>query len=180
MTDIYQTFGIDTDHPKVERVEAETSDYAKYGVDEGDLFFTRSSLVLSGIAQCNVVRHVKEPTLFECHVMRLRPNRDEVNSDFLAMYAQSHTARLFLMRQAKHVTMTTISQPDLIILPVPVPSLGEQQQIANRVLAVEAQWRREAGLLEKFRQQKSGLMQDLLTGKVRVKVDEAEVACAHA
>lgn len=32
---------------------------------------------------------------------------------------------------------------------------------------------------DKLRSVKSGLMQDLLTGKVRVKVDEAEEVAAH-
>jgi hypothetical protein len=33
--------------------------------------------------------------------------------------------------------------------------------------------------LAKYREQKTGLMQDLLTGKVRVKVDATEEVAAH-
>ena len=40
--------------------------------------------------------------------------------------------------------------------------------------------RRNGGLVEKLTVQKTGLMQDLLTGKVRVKVDESEEAPADA
>jgi type I restriction enzyme, S subunit len=89
VTDLYQPYGIDTDYPAVERIEASDADVQKYGVADGDLFITRSSLVLTGIAHCNIVQRVKEPTLFECHVMRLRPNKQTIKPDFLALYLES-------------------------------------------------------------------------------------------
>ncbi len=49
VTDLYQPYGIDTDNPAVERVEGSSADFKKYCVMEGDLFITRSSLVLTGL-----------------------------------------------------------------------------------------------------------------------------------
>ena len=171
VTDLYQPYGIDTDHPAVERVEATEADFQKYGVAEGDLFFTRSSLVLTGIAYCNIVRNVKEPTLFECHVIRIRPNTELMVPDFLALFAQTHVARCFFMAQAKQVTMTTVSQPDICKLLVPVPPKREQHRITTSILSVETKWRQESTYARKLKGEKTGLMQDLLSGKVRVKVD---------
>lgn len=89
VSELYQDFGIDTRLTSVERVEADPSDYENYKVEEGDIFFTRSSLVLSGIAWCNVIRNVFEPTLYECHVMRLKPNKSLVASDFLSLFCKT-------------------------------------------------------------------------------------------
>jgi type I restriction enzyme S subunit len=169
VSEIYQPFGIDTDLEKVERIAASQNDLKNYGASEGDLFFTRSSLVLGGIAYCNILRQVNEPTLFECHVMRIRPNKSKIVPEFLALFCQSHIARLFLMSRAKHVTMTTISQPELESLNVPVPSSTEEQRaIVNAILSSDAVTRRNEIQRDKLISLKTALMQDLLTGKKRV------------
>ena len=52
-----------------------------------------------------------------------------------------------------------------------MPSLPEQRLIVSRVALIDSRLRSEEGFLVKLRQQKHGLMHDLLTGKVRVKVE---------
>jgi type I restriction enzyme S subunit len=169
VSEIYQPFGIDTRLEKVERIDATHEDLQKYGVSEGDLFFTRSSLVLEGIAHCNIIREIHEPTLFECHVMRIRAAKAKIVPEYLALYCQSHLARLFLMSRAKHVTMTTISQPELEALPIAFPcNLTEQQAIANAALSSDSAIRQSRISHGKFRSLKTALMQDLLTGRKRV------------
>lgn len=179
VTDLYQPYEIDTDHSAVQRVQATDSDYGKYRVEDGDLFLTRSSLVLGGIAHCNIVRRVKEPTVFECHVMRIRPNKNLVVPDFVAFYSTTPPARSYFMARAKQVTMTTIDQAAIGGLPVPVPSLDEQQVVASSILAIQLKIHSESKSVARLKCLKTGLMQDLLTGKVRVKVDEAEEVAAN-
>ncbi len=179
VSEIYQPFGIDTGHHKVERVRAKVNDLLKYGVKLGDVFFTRSSLVLEGIAHCNIIRYIKEPTLFECHVMRIQLKKDEIIPEFLTLFCQSHIARIFLMSRAKHVTMTTISQPELEELIVPVPQqIEEQSKIVDSVLSCEQAIRHSERERQKLRSLKIALMQDLLTGKKRVTalLNDTEVA----
>jgi len=169
VSEIYQPFGIDTNQKDVERVSATQDDFIKYGVSEGDLFFTRSSLVLSGIAHCNIIRAINEPTVFECHVMRIRPDKSTIVPEFLALFCQSNVARLFLMSRAKHVTMATISQPELEALKIPVPpTIEEQLAIVDAVLESEKSARRAENTRNKLQRLKVALMQDLLTGKRRV------------
>jgi type I restriction enzyme S subunit len=170
VTDIYQSFGIDTDHKKVERVQVSDSDYLKYKAKKGDLFFTRSSLVLSGIAKCNILREEKERTVFECHVMMLRPNSEVIDSDYLALYCLTSLARNLFMSYAKQVAMTTISQDDMSCLPVLLPSKKEQVLISQRIVQIQDLITKESNTLNKQTQLKQGLMQDLLTGKVQVEV----------
>ena len=57
---------------------------------------------------------------------------------------------------------------------------GEEDFSSTVLDHLEAQIEIEKRNLEKRRRVKTGLMQDLLTGKVRVKVDESEEVTAHA
>jgi type I restriction enzyme, S subunit len=168
VSELYQDYGIDIKLESVERVEVNAADYKKYKVEIGDLFFTRSSLVLAGIAKCNIVRKLQESTVYECHVMRLKPNQELVVPDFLALFCQTRPARDYLMARAKQVAMTTISQPDIQNMPIPKPDLNEQIRIVERVIKVIEIESSQKKYLEKLQSQKKGLMQDLLTGEVRV------------
>lgn len=57
-----------------------------------------------------------------------------------------------------------------------MPPLPEQQLIVGRVALIGNRLGREEEFLAKLRQQKHGLMHDLLTGRVRITVNEAEAA----
>lgn len=62
---------------------------------------------------------------------------------------------------------------DLIRIPLAVPqSLKEQCVISERLQSIDESINREEWALTKLRQQKQGLMHDLLTGRVRVPITE--------
>jgi len=164
--DLYQPFGIDLD--LVERVRATESELKRFEVKTGDIFFTRSSLVLSGIAHCNIIRCLKEPALFESHVMKMIPNQDKVVPEFLAHWCRSAFARTFFMSRARQVTMATISQPDILPLLVALPDKQEQTKIIDLLDGSDDSIRAEKSNCDKLKLIKSGLMSDLLTGRVRV------------
>lgn len=65
-------------------------------------------------------------------------------------------------------------------MPCLVPTSDEQRRIAARSDAHAIIIENTLLSLSNFRQVKIGLMQDLLTSKVRVKVDEAEEVAADA
>ena len=171
VTDLYQPFRINIYEHKVERVEASQEDYVKYAVAPGDIFFTRSSLVLDGIAHCNISVKLPEKAIYECHVMRLRPNQQKINPLFLAYFCRTHYARRYFMTIAKQVTMVTISQPDIEKFLVAFPrSIKEQEIIAGKIQSCDDNLCNERVSLKKYNNLKQGLMADLLTGRVRVQV----------
>ncbi len=55
---------------------------------------------------------------------------------------------------------------------VPLPSLSEQEAISNAIDAADKEMKNHQEQLENLQQQKKALMQQLLTGKRRVKVDK--------
>lgn len=127
--DIYQgDFKIKPD--KLERIDCTSDEIENYKVDAGDLFFVRSSLKQSGIAVVAVAGPCVEELVFECHLIRARPNAALVNSRYSSFLLNSETYRATLIAKAKMTTMTTIDQEAILSLVLTVPPLKEQQVIA--------------------------------------------------
>lgn len=96
-------------------------------------------------------------------------NEKRVNSDFFLHWLSSHEAKERIRKSAQGSVRDTVSFADFGAIPFPLPSLAQQQQIAESLNAA----RQEIDLLKKqteaYRKQKRGLMQKLLTGAWRVK-----------
>lgn len=149
-----------------ERFDSSVTEKQRYGVQRGDIFFTRSSLNLAGIAQTSFMADDPHDAVFECHVMRLRPNRTVVIPRFLKEWCLSPYARRHFMSHAKQVTMTTIAQDGIVSLLCPVPSLEEQQAAVAIMDGYDCEISTEQKKLAKLRLQHQGLLHDLLTGTV--------------
>ncbi len=166
VADLYR--GQNVDLGRCERFAATAAEIDRYGARRGDIFFTRSSLKLEGIAQTSFLDDEPDGAVFECHVMRLRPNPELAAPRFLKEWCVARNARTHFMSHAKQVTMTTISQDGISSLRCPVPPLPEQVEAVKRISAVDGRAAAEANDLRKARLLRSGLMDDLLTGRVRV------------
>ena len=68
-----------------------------------------------------------------------------------------------------------MTQEKLASVPMAAPSVDEQDRLIARFDGIDSILDREQDFLANLRQQKSGLMHDLLTGKVPIKVEEPEV-----
>lgn len=121
---------IKLDLSKVERVEVTKTEEKKYSIAKGDLFFCRSSLKREGIGWCCYALEVEEPSVFECHVMRVRLNPEIALPEFIAYYWRLSSVREEVIGKAKTSTMTTMNQEDLASIKIPLPPLAEQKRIA--------------------------------------------------
>lgn len=119
----------------LERVEVNGSEFEQYKVEEGDVFFCRSSLKPEGVAWTSQVSDVKEPAVFECHLIRARVEKSVIIPAFLSHYSRSSLARGYLVAHATVTTMATIDQPSVESLPIILPPLNIQE---NLVLELEA------------------------------------------
>ena len=131
VTDVYIDFEVPTSD--LERVPADQGEYESFSARPGDVIFNRSSLVLNGIGHACLVPDTEEKLVFECHLMRARPNPNEIDSRFLAHYALSPHGRQHLLSRAQTTTMTTIGQGDIREMVIPCPDLTTQRQIASHL-----------------------------------------------
>jgi type I restriction enzyme S subunit len=97
-----------------------------------------------------------------------RPDSDLIDSSFLAAWINSPLGRGFVLRGKAGGAQHNLNSGTLRELRCPLPSLDEQKEIMFRLDAVASAEQRQEKAVERLRSLKSGLLQDLLTGKVRV------------
>jgi type I restriction enzyme, S subunit len=94
-------------------------------------------LKLAGIGYNNVYLGESNNALFECHVIRISPDKNKLDPMFLNFTLRMPNQRQKLFKHAKTVTMSTIDQDGLLRLDLPVPPLHLQKQFAGQLEALE-------------------------------------------
>jgi len=90
-------------------------------------------------------------------------------------YNMLHSVRKFL-QLGNGSTFTEVSKSEIEKIKLPVPVYNEEQQAISCILiSCDESIRKEENALIKYRLIKQGLMADLLTGKVRVNLNEKKV-----
>jgi len=97
----------------------------------------------------------------------------EILNHFLYYYLDCIKSKFVL--QASGSTFLELSKNSFKTFHIPFPPIAEQHRIAEIILATDKRIEKEEAYRDKLLQIKKGLMQDLLTGMVRVKIpQEAE------
>lgn len=103
------------------------------------------------------------------HVFRVRADNRKLRFDYLAYWSASSFGKHYFVLNSKQSTnLASINSTQLKAFPVAKPTLEEQEEIESRLQSVDGLLRSSKDELHKLIAQKSGLMQDLLTGKVPV------------
>ncbi|MBN3573785.1 restriction endonuclease subunit S [Vibrio neptunius] len=100
-------------------------------------------------------------------------NESKTNMRWLSYVLSSGRTRKLISDAATGTSgsMKNISKPNLLSIEVAVPCPSEQFEIAKVIRAIDVRIEKRSQQLIQKRAIKKALMQDLLTGKVRVKVD---------
>ena len=100
-------------------------------------------------------------------MMLIRPN-NEFYSKYLYFYFQGDKFQSLIKEKVSGSSVPHIFQRDLINLKVVMPTLYEQEKIASILSKVDEKIEEYENKKEKLEELKKGLMQQLLTGKIRV------------
>jgi type I restriction enzyme S subunit len=120
------------------------------------------------------------PALNKADCFRARCNTDIMSNMFLMLFLNSEIAQRQTRRYEQGVTRPRINTGNMKRLLVCVPEMNEQKQFVAKFEAMQTAIHATQANLEILRQQKLGLMQDLLTGKVEVKVEQDSVEPVNA
>ncbi|WP_413732981.1 restriction endonuclease subunit S [Sodalis sp. RH20] len=171
--------GIDNVH--VERFEPEFrrfvnerkfKELAKYRVRPRDVVIT----IMGTVGRCCVIPDNLELGLSSKHLWTMTFDLEKVIPELICWQLNhSAWAKAWFRRAMQGGIMDAIQSSTLKTLHLPVPDINEQTLIYARYVKVSAQIQQESSLLKKLRKQKRGLMQDLLTGKVPVQVNELDM-----
>jgi len=103
-------------------------------------------------------------------VIGVRPSH-RCDAAYLEHFLRLPSLQAELIRASGSTGQAAIYLTHLKNVLVPVPTLEEQQCCGERLVALDTLISAESDHMQKLRLLKTGLMKDLLTGKVRVKVD---------
>ena len=103
-----------------------------------------------------------------------RPDEDQILLSFIVLYLNSSRGANALQSVSPGGAgrNKTLNQKEFLKLPIPVPPLAEQEKIVEINNKANAYLEIEQRKLETLNKIKSGLIQDLFTGRVRVKLNE--------
>ena len=148
-------------------VNVSKEELARFSLHPGDLLFARRSLKIEGSGKCVLVPKIDEPILFESSIIRITLNKMLAYPLFFLYYLNS-VGRKQISRMTRTVAVSGITGRDLQKIFIPLPSLHEQQKIAEILTTVDERLELLRKRKERLERTKKGLMEDLLTGKKRV------------
>lgn len=141
-----------------------------YEVKPGEVLMTRAG-PNSRVGVVALVRQTQGKLILSDKLYRLIP-RDCIKPDFLAYTLSGNRTQRHLstLKTGLAESQTNISQEIVRTLLIAVPTIQEQDRIISILDTHDTRIRTEEAYYDKLKLQKQGLMHDLLTGKVRVKI----------
>jgi type I restriction enzyme S subunit len=108
------------------------------------------------------------PVLPGAFLIRFRFNESTLDPEFMSLYTNSDLGQSLVLKVAEGGVQKNLRGTSLSALMLKIPPLNEQKLIKAMCFGMRQSALREKSLLAKLRAQKSGLMDDLLTGQIRV------------
>lgn len=143
--------------------EADYRRLRKYVLKYGDLVFSR----VGAIDRCSFTSYKEEGWLFSGRCLRVRGG-SRFDAKFLSYLLNYDTCKQWILNNAVGSTMKCLNTTILSNLPIKMPTLPEQSRIASILSQADEPIQKEETYKQKLLSLKRGLMEDLLTGKVRV------------
>ncbi|MGC8121364.1 restriction endonuclease subunit S [Marinobacter sp. VGCF2001] len=151
----------------------------KIQVHKGDVLLTRANGVAELVGKCVIVRREPQAKLMMSDkILRLKPTEKLFNEFLLHVFNARSTRKQIELCWGGSSGQKNIGQADIRNFIIPLPSLEEQKIIAKSITQIDHTLYHKNRKLQSLIGSKKALMQDLLTGKVRVKVDQKESAVA--
>lgn len=148
-------------------------DQDNYSVIAGDVLFTRTSETIEEIGFSAVCKSTIEQAVFAGFLIRFRPDEGNLEIGFSEYYFRNEKLRAFFAKEMNLVTRASLSQDLLKKMPVLLPPIDEQNEIAsylqtecNKFSEIFAETEKTILLLKERR---TSLISAAVTGKIDVR-----------
>jgi type I restriction enzyme S subunit len=165
--DVYKNFYITSAMDFME-ASATTSEILKFHLKKNDVLLTKDSETPDDIANSACVIENLRGVLCGYHLSILRPMQS-IEGTYLNFALHTPRIRYEFSRQANGATRFGLTMQAYNMVEIPLPPLEEQKQIAETLSTAQQEIDLLKQLAEKYKTQKRGLMQKLLTGDWRIK-----------
>jgi len=173
-SDVYKNYSLP---PKVfGLINSTREERQAYSVQKGDVFFTRTSETIEEVGFASTCLETIEDAVFAGFVIRFRPFTRKLNENFSKYYFRSELHRRFFVKEMDIVTRASLGQELLKKLPVIIPPVSEQKQIANyldnKCSHIDKIIEQKEQLINELETYKKSLIYEYVTGKKRVEMQE--------
>lgn len=153
-------------------VESTPEEQERYSVKEGDIFFTRTSETIEEVGfSCVCEKDIPNAT-FAGFLIRVRPFSDKLHTPYAKYYFRSTHLRFYLVKEMNLVTRASLGQSLLKSMPVLLPPLEEQKEIADYLDAkcaeIDKLIAKKEQLVKELESYKKSLIYEIVTGKREV------------
>ena len=147
---------------------------SKSSVNPGDVLTVRTGYPGTS---CVVDGSLEEANCVDIIISRVGEGLDP---NFWALWINSDFGKGHVLKSQGGLAQQHFNVGDLKKIQLPIPAMPEQLKIVGTWGALQEQIQKESTRLEKLQLQKTGLMDDLLTGRVRVTplLDQAQIQTA--
>ncbi|RCK75114.1 MAG: Type I restriction-modification system, specificity subunit S [Ignavibacteriae bacterium] len=155
---------------------ANNREIEKFKISKGDVIITKDSEEFNDIAKSAYVRDEIDNLVCGYHLALLKV-KDNIEGLFLSRILAFPSINIHFQKQANGITRFGITKETIENAFIPLPPLSEQKRIAEILSQIDNTIEKEEAYKQKLERFKKGLMEDLLTGKVRVNklIKEKEV-----
>lgn len=144
----------------------------KYSVEEGDIFFTRTSETIEEVGFSAVCNKTIPNATYAGFVIRVRPFIDMLTLGFAKYYFRSKHLRVYFAKEMNLVTRASLGQDLLKSMPLLVPPKDEQCKIAEyldkKCNLIDSNIYEKGRLIIKLQEYKKSLIYEVVTGKKEV------------
>ncbi|MBW7899064.1 Type-1 restriction enzyme EcoKI specificity protein [Candidatus Brocadiaceae bacterium B188] len=134
-------------------------------IKEHDVLVTKDGT----IGKVALIKSIPKPATLNSGVFVIRPINNSFNPEFFYYLLLSEVFLKFLSQLSAGSTINHLYQKDFVSFQFLIPKTIEEQKIIAQVLSdMDAEIEVLEKKLDKFRMIKQGMMQDLLTGKIRL------------
>jgi len=139
-------------------------------LEDGDLVIADASEDYKGLGICIEIKNIgKRKIVAGLHTLLLRGDKNIIADGFKGYLHNFHGVKDALVRLSTGVSVYGISKTNLKEVEISIPpSVEEQIRIAQIISDMGAEIEALVMKLEKYRLIKQGMMQNLLTGRIRL------------
>lgn len=147
-------------------------DNTQEGVKKGDLFFNTSSETPEEVAMCSTIDYDVNEVYLNSFCFGFRITDNTVDNIYLSYYFRSIYGRNIMKTIAQGSTRFNLPKDKFLNYEIEIPEdINEQKAIVEVLQNMDNEIESLNKKLKKYKQIKEGMMEELLTGKVRIKYE---------
>lgn len=149
-------------------IEVKETELKGYSLSYGDVLMTEGG-DRDKLGRGGMWREEVKPCVFQNHIFRIRFEQKTYLPELFHYLMQSYWTKNYFNAHAKQTSnLATINSRELKNFPLAIPNFDEQEDMLELMRAVEKQLISQRDELEANQRLKQSLLQNLLTGRVRV------------